>query len=203
MLSSTFRPTSWLLFRACVTLRQILALRKPRKVQRARKAAAICGVILSLAHCGYASEQTSAPARNRDAADFSVDPAIERIRPLNQVGTALTPPQGDLPPDLAQRRFGTAPFIVASEVGGRGWAEFTYLWQAPALAYRPLYFEEPNLERYGHSAGCVLQPALSGAHFLMAVSALPMRVAFDRPWELVYPLGHALPGSPSPWERPW
>jgi hypothetical protein len=202
MFSATVRPATWLLYRACVSLRQILSVRKPRPAKRARKVAALCCVYLSLVNHVQARDETAPPEPFPEVADVGV-PAIERIRPLRQVSTAIAPPPGDLPQDVAQTRFAMAPLIRASEISGRGWAEFTYAWQAPALSYRPLYFEEPNLERYGHSAGCALQPAVSGAHFLVAVPALPIRMAFDRPWERVYPLGHARPGSVAPWERPW
>ena len=202
MSSATFRPATWLLYRACVSLRQILSVRKPRPAKRARKAAALCCVLLSLASHVRAGDEVAPPMPLPEVGDFGAPP-IERIRPLRQISTAIAPPPGDLPQDVAQTRFARAPLIRASDLNGRSWAVFTYAWQAPALSYRPLYFEEPNLERYGHSAGCSLQPALSGAHFLVAVPALPIRMAFDRPWERVYPLGHARPGSAAPWERPW
>jgi hypothetical protein len=201
MFTASFRPARWLLFRACVTLRQILALKKPCGPKRPRKAAAICGVCLSLLNCALA--QDVPPVPKAAIADRSIDVDPEAFRPLRQVGTSISPPPGELPPDVAERRFGTAPVITASAHGGRGWTESAYLWQAPTLFYGPLYFEEPNLERYGHHAGCVLQPALSAAHFLVAVPALPVRMVVMRPWNAVYPLGHASPGGPAPWVRPW
>jgi hypothetical protein len=48
-----------------------------------------------------------------------------------------------------------------------------------------------------------MQPVISGAHFLVAIPALPVRMVLEPPWERVYPLGHARPGNPAPWERPW
>jgi hypothetical protein len=201
MFTATFRPARWLLFRACVTLRQILALRKPCPPKRPRKAAAICVLSLSLLNCVFAQDVSPAPPAA--IAERTIDADVERIRPLRAVGTAIAPPPGELPADVAERRFGTAPLISASADGGRGWAESAYLWQSSALFYRPLYFEEPNLERYGHQAGCSLQPALSGAHFLVAVPALPIRMVFKRPWSTVYPLGHASPGSTGMWVQSW
>jgi hypothetical protein len=200
MFTATFRPARWLLFRACVTLRQILALKKPRPPKRPRQAAAICGIYLSLLNCAIA--QHAPPAPPNATAEQSINAGPERIRPLREVGTAIAPPPGEVPADMAERQFGTAPLLSASAHGGRDWAESVYLWQASALFYRPLYFEEPNLERYGHNAGCILQPALSGAHFLAAVPALPIRMVIQRPWQAVYPLGHASPGSSGAWVRP-
>ena len=201
MFTATFRPARWLLFRACVTLRQILALKKPRPLKRPVKAAAICGLYLSLLNGAFAQEAPSAPTAG--IAERSFDADTEAFRPLRQVGAAIAPPPGELPADEAERRFGTAPVITASAHGGRGWTETAYLWQAPALFYGPLCFEEPNLERYGHHAGCALQPAFSAAHFLVAVPALPVRLVVQRPWNATYPLGHASPGSPAPWVRQW
>jgi hypothetical protein len=203
MFTATIRPGIWLLFRACVTLRQILALKMPRPPKHPRKAAAICGVYLSLLNCAIAQDVTSRPAAPAGIAERTIDADLERIRPLREVGTGIAPPPGELPADMAERRFATAPLITASAHGGRGWAESAYLWQAPALFYRPLYFEEPNLERYGHHAGCLLQPAFSAAHFLVAVPALPAQMVVKRPWNAAYPLGHASPGSSALWDRPW
>jgi hypothetical protein len=154
-----------------------------------------------LANCAIARDDAVSAAPPGEAA---VTPGsdVQRIRSLRQIGAAIAPPPGELPENVAERRFANAPVIIASEHGGRGWAEFAYLWQASALSYQPLYFEEPNLERYGHSAGCIMQPAVSAAHFLAGVGALPVRLVFARPWNCVYPLGHAHPGSPTAWQRP-
>jgi hypothetical protein len=198
MFYSTFRPASWLFFRACVTLRQILALRKPRPVKRARKAAALCCVSVSLLSLGDARAEVVVQAPTGQA-----DHVLERMRPLRQVGTAIAPPPGELPQNVALTRFGNVPLVRASDIGGRGWVDMTYLWLAPSLSYRPLYFEEANLERFGHSGGCILQPALSGAHFLVTIPTLPAQMVLHRPWERVYPLGQFRPGSPAAWERPW
>jgi hypothetical protein len=200
---ASLRTASWLLFRACVSLRQILALKKPRAVGRARKAAAICGTCLALMNYAVARDEPLPSAPASSAADPNIDAEFERIRPLREVGTSIAPPPGELPANMAQRRFANEPTTVAAELSGRGWMEFAYLWQASAMSYQPLYFEEPNLERYGHSARCILQPPLSGAHFLFAVPALPIRMVLERPWQCVYPLGHARPGSPALWSRPW
>lgn len=44
------------------------------------------------------------------------------------------------------------------------------------ICYRPLYFEEINLERYGCCVGLV-QPAISGAHFFGSVALMPYKMA--------------------------
>jgi hypothetical protein len=177
-----------LFFKACVTLRRILAARKGPIVRRIRKAALLAAIWFAGAG-GLMGEEMSAPL-------------TELIKPIHQLGTAISPPAGELPPDVAQVRFANAPLIAAESYGGRGWMAYTYFWQAPALCHRPVYFEEPNLERYGYNAGCLLQPFVSGAHFFSAVPALPVRMALERPHVGRYTLGYARPGSAPCWARP-
>ncbi len=48
-------------------------------------------------------------------------------------------------------------------------------WTPWTICFRPLYFEEIGLERYGASWG-VAQPAVSGAHFFGRVVAMPYKM---------------------------
>ena len=43
------------------------------------------------------------------------------------------------------------------------------------FCFRPLYFEEINLERYGCTAG-ILQPGISGAHFFGSIALMPYKM---------------------------
>lgn len=47
--------------------------------------------------------------------------------------------------------------------------------------HQPLYFEQPNLERYGTSRGRHLQPLCSAAHFGWSVATLPYQMALQNP----------------------
>jgi hypothetical protein len=85
---------------------------------------------------------------------------------------------------------------------GRDFVPSTMTWQAPALCHKPLYFEEVQLERYGHSAGPLAQPALSGAHFFLNIATLPYHMGIHPPTECKYPLGNYRPGSCAPWLVP-
>jgi hypothetical protein len=182
------KQTGWLFYKACVTLRRVLAARKQPIVRPIRKAALI-GVIWIAGTGATIGEEMSLPIS-------------EQIRPIRQLGTSIAPTAGELPPDVAQVQFAGAPVIVAEPYGGRGWMGYAYFWWAPELCHWPVYFEEPNLERYGYHAGC-LQPLFSGAHFFSAVPALPVRMALERPHVGRYALGHARPGSIPCWRRPW
>jgi hypothetical protein len=84
----------------------------------------------------------------------------------------------------------------------RSWTPSTLTWKATGVCHKPLYFEEPQLERYGHTTGHVVQPFLSGAHFFMNVVTLPYHAGINPPWECRYPLGYYRPGSCAPWLVP-
>ncbi|MCC6491528.1 MAG: hypothetical protein IT424_00735 [Pirellulales bacterium] len=81
----------------------------------------------------------------------------------------------------------------------RAWPEITYLWKASGLCHKPLYFEQVQLERYGHDAGPVLQPIISGAHFFGTLPILPYKMGLQTPQECVYALGYYRPGNCAPY----
>jgi hypothetical protein len=88
------------------------------------------------------------------------------------------------------------------EVVSRCWIPSTFAWHASALCHKPLYFEEVQLERYGHTAGPFRQPFISGAHFIINLAALPYHMAYQPPHECQYALGYYRPGSCAPWMIP-
>ena len=85
---------------------------------------------------------------------------------------------------------------------GRNWLASTLTWKASALCHKPLYFEQVQLERYGHSAGPIKQPILSGAHFFVNIATLPYKMGIHPPRECQYALGYYRPGSCAPWLIP-
>jgi len=84
----------------------------------------------------------------------------------------------------------------------RRFACTTFTWKAAGYCHKPLYFEDWQLERYGHSHGGLADPFLSAAHFFVTLPVLPYKVGVELPWECVYPLGYYRPGSCSPWMVP-
>ena len=70
----------------------------------------------------------------------------------------------------------------------------TKTWRTPDMVHRPLYFEQPNLERHGISKDR-WQPIVSGAHFFTSVVFLPYKVGSQPFSECVYPIGEARPGD--------
>ena len=95
------------------------------------------------------------------------------------------------------------PFECAIDDGtmhaGRCWDQTTYMWKASALCHKPLYFEEEQLERYGHSFSPCFQPFISGAHFFVTLPVLPYCMGVEPPCECVYALGHYRPGNCAPY----
>lgn len=84
----------------------------------------------------------------------------------------------------------------------RNWTPTTMTWKASNLCHKPLYFEEVNLERYGHTAGPVLQPLVSSAHFFGNIIVLPYKMGVHGPTECQYSLGYYRPGNCAPWIVP-
>lgn len=76
-----------------------------------------------------------------------------------------------------------------------GWAFQQYAWVSPTFAHRPLYFEQPNLERYGIGPHRGVRSALSAAHFFGSVVALPYKMVAAPPFEPIYTLGNQRPGD--------
>ena len=83
----------------------------------------------------------------------------------------------------------------------RRFATTTMTWKAAGNCHKPLYFEDWNLERYGHSHG-PLDPVFSAAHFFVTLPVLPYKMGVELPWECVYPLGYYRPGNCAPWTVP-
>ena len=84
----------------------------------------------------------------------------------------------------------------------RRFASTTMTWKAAGYCHKPLFFEDWELERYGHSRGMFLDPFIAGAHFFTTLPILPYQAGMQAPWECVYPLGYYRPGDCAPWTVP-
>ena len=89
-------------------------------------------------------------------------------------------------PYLAQRSYDGIPL--------RSVTSTVKTWRSPNMKHRPLYFEEANLERYGH-AHPRLQPLISGAHFFSSVALLPYNSSVTPANTCKYSIGHDRPGD--------
>jgi hypothetical protein len=141
-----------------------------------------------------ASEDVIEEERQKAAAACSQSRSNLRAKTIDQVilSIAVT---GDEGIDF--------PFECSIDQGdwhpGRAWEQTTYLWKASALCHKPLYFEDEQLERYGHSFPPCCQPLVSGAHFFTRLPVLPYCMGVEPPLECVYSLGHYRPNSCAPY----
>lgn len=105
---------------------------------------------------------------------------------------------------LANEPAALAPMVRVQNSPSMGeyqWSPSGYCWQSPAFCYSPLYFEQPNLERYGNSTFPLLAPAVSATYFFGQVTFLPIRSLIQPPWSASCTLGHHRPGDCAPFQR--
>lgn len=150
----------------------------------------------------------SAPAvpdgENDTKKPASTDPCAAMVdKPMCVLGINILLPSGLLPKDHAALCWAERNTMDASYLLSRCWPVLPYFWDAPCLCYRPLYFEETNLERHGYGCCKCIQPVVSAAHFFGTVPALPYCMADHCPCECEYTLGHYRPGSCPPWRCNW
>jgi hypothetical protein len=147
-------------------------------------------------------------------------PRVARVS-LQQAGTPreLKPvtsilPYADYQPETTQIDQQVSPDLVAPEevsIDSPGEPRSTgepilYQWQASNLYHYPLYFEDPSLERYGHTHENYLQPVVSVARFGVQLVGLPYQMTIDPVWKRRYTLGWYRPGecAPKQYEQiPW
>jgi hypothetical protein len=111
------------------------------------------------------------------------------------VGVVIEGTEGeDFPCDCKLGRDFQAPQFAA-----RNFAPTLFTWKASGTCHKPLYFEDVQLERYGHSWNPVLQPFVSGAHFFVSVPLLPYKMGLNPPHECMYTLGYYRPGNCAPY----
>jgi hypothetical protein len=119
-------------------------------------------------------------------------------KPIGALTTNILASRGELPANYAAARFDKQGVEFHTVGTSRPWMELVYDWEATSFCHGPLYFEEPNAERLGHTAG-LAQPVVSGAHFFARIPALPYMIAAEPPAiTCTYTLGHDRPGSDAP-----
>jgi hypothetical protein len=111
------------------------------------------------------------------------------------ITSVLARPQ---PQDQAASKLGSDEALLQGAGTTRPWGMSASAWEAPAFCHRPLYFEDENLERHGHSFG-LAQPAVSAAHFVGRGLAWPYLAGAFPPHECIYTLGRERPGSYAPY----
>jgi hypothetical protein len=109
------------------------------------------------------------------------------------------------PGDLANSQTG-APLPMPPECSPteerlepRHWERTTFSWVAAATYHRPIYFDDDQLERYGHTFGPVTQSTVSAVKFFATVPLVPYYMGVYPPNECIYDLGLYRPGSCAPY----
>jgi hypothetical protein len=114
----------------------------------------------------------------------------EELEPISKISARITPEKGELPQECT---------LGDEQYQSRAWQPITFTWKASALCHKPLYFQEAQLERYGHTVGWGLQPIVSAGHFFVTVPVLPYAMGVTPPNECIYSLGYYRPGSCAPY----
>jgi hypothetical protein len=87
------------------------------------------------------------------------------------------------------------------EMGEMEWTPDGFCWTSPAFCYSPLYFEQPNYERYGQGKGKPWASTVSAARFFGQAVTLPIAMVATPPWTKQCTLGHHRPGDCAPYQR--
>jgi hypothetical protein len=132
--------------------------------------------------------------RQPTAVDPADDNPDEGLKPIGKLGASIRMSEGELPVDAASARFADIPLQYLGYGARRGWYSYTFGWEPPAVFFKPLYFEDINLERYGIHYGC-LQPAVSFGHFFTRCVCLPYKLLVQPPCECIYTLGYERPNN--------
>jgi hypothetical protein len=135
---------------------------------------------------------------------IAIDPGIRRV---DQLTINIAPPEDkDVPPEaarmpenLAAAYFAKQTFVLPQPLDYSLWLDDVGYGPALNFPYRPLYFEEINLERYGHSWGPA-QPFLSAANFVGSVIMLPYNWCEHPDGRRTYHDHHFRPGGRGPRE---
>ncbi|HEX4071802.1 MAG TPA: hypothetical protein VHX68_11545 [Planctomycetaceae bacterium] len=80
----------------------------------------------------------------------------------------------------------------------RTYAPSLFAWQASNICYNPLYYQDVQLERYGHSYPFFVQPFVSMGRMTVQAIGFPYQAVIDPPSCNVYPLGYYRPGECAP-----
>lgn len=80
----------------------------------------------------------------------------------------------------------------------REFPDTMYAWEPSNFYHYPLYFEDPALERYGHTRSPLVQPFASVARFGTQLVFLPYQMTIDPINRPMYALGWYRPGDCAP-----
>ena len=104
------------------------------------------------------------------------------------------------------RRIGRVAGEPDREFRPRDFPHIQYCWEPTNLYHNPIYFEDVELERYGHTRHYVVQPVFSAAKFAVQLIGLPYQMSLYPVCDKQYSLGYYRPGEFVPYKYnqiPW
>jgi hypothetical protein len=117
-------------------------------------------------------------------------PSEHDFKPIDELTDRVAAASGDYPKECE---------LPWKKYEPRDWNDTLFTWKASGLCHNPLYFEDVQLERYGHSWGPYIQPIISQGHFFVTVPILPYKMGLNPPRECIYSLGYYRPGNCAPY----
>ena len=164
-----------------------------------RTVAAVAVALLAL-YSGAVRAQDATEMQIEESVDrpfvmFEADPPISELTIDTTPVTRMAKGRQLLPQDKASSVLQSRSQIPYERI----WSITNYQWTAPNLYHRPLYFEQVNLERYGHfHKNWQIESAISTAHFFGTIPLMPAKTLLSSPCDRVYTLGHHRPGNCNP-----
>jgi hypothetical protein len=124
---------------------------------------------------------------------------VRRLRPIGDISPFYDTMVDEDIREYADQRAAEYDVKFADEqFQPRAFPDIAMAWEPSNLYHYPLYFEDPALERYGHTRPFLIQPFFSGARFMGQLVALPYQMTIDPPCKEVYALGWYRPGESAP-----
>ncbi len=137
---------------------------------------------------------------------FSSAPIVQRL-PQDQDAYVDECPDPNEMPSIADVPYKVVPSpgkfpencpLPDEEYNRKAPTPVTFTWKASSLCHKPLYFEDVQLERYGHYCHPLLQPVCSRVKFWLTIPCLPYLMGVNPPKECIYDLGYYRPGNCAP-----
>jgi len=131
----------------------------------------------------------AAPFLNAEGKSAVIEDSDEGLKSIRTIRATIRTTTGPLPDDYAAAKLAGMPTVHHGWGTTRGFMEMAYCWDAPAMYFKPIYFEDVNLERYGqHFDG--FQPFVSFWKFFATIPVLPYKMLVQPPCTCVYTLGY-------------
>lgn len=144
-----------------------------------------------------AAQEPQAPAEEPETDEDEGDRLLKRK--LTDIRPTLAYAWGDkdeedLPADF-YKRMDNGDYMVSTV------PRTVLQWEPTNLWYNPLYFEDPGLERYGHTRRDWVQPFVSTGRFFGQIATMPYQMALHPAKSQEYALGYYQPGEWAPKKR--